>query len=298
MGSNDGGATWTVLDEQHGEVFAGRFEKHTYSVANTTAYNVYRLNILSVINPGGANSVQLSEIELIGLPPLPPPTIVSAVYDPGAGARVLTYRFSQDVGASLGVGDIQVKNVSTNQTVTPGGVSYDPQTNTATFTFASLPDGNYTATLVAAGITDSSGNPLDGNGDGNGGDSYAHSFFVLAGDINRDRKVDFNDLVVLAQNYNSTGGKTWAQGDLSGDGNVDFNDLVILAQRYNVSLAAPAAPVAAPAAAASPVTASAKAVQSSGKKDSKPIFSTVAVSKPAAPKPKPARPQVARASRP
>jgi hypothetical protein len=42
-------------------------------------------------------------------------------------------------------------------------------------------------------------------------------------------------MVVLAQNYNAAG-KTFGQGDFNYDGKVDFNDLVILAQRYNTSL--------------------------------------------------------------
>jgi hypothetical protein len=52
------------------------------------------------------------------------------------------------------------------------------------------------------------------------------------GDANLDGTVDFNDLVALAQNYN-TSGKTWFHGDFTYDGTVDFNDLVQLAQNYN-----------------------------------------------------------------
>ena len=85
-------------------------------------------------------------------------------------------------------------------------------------------------------MTDAVGNPLPAD--------YTFDFFVLAGDANHDRSVDFNDLVKLAQNYNTTGSKTYAQGDFTGDGNVDFNDLVILAQRYNTSLPAPGATAA------------------------------------------------------
>src|SRR5258707_363673 len=69
----------------------------------------------------------------------------------------------------------------------------------------------------------------------------------VPGDANGDRAVDFNDLVILAQNYNTTGGMTWDTGDFTGDGNVDFSDLVALAQNYNTSLAAPAAAAPAPA---------------------------------------------------
>src|SRR5205085_1733992 len=102
--------------------------------------------------------------------------------------------------------------------------------------------------------TDSLGHPLDANGDGVSGDDLTVDFFQLGGDANHDRSVDFNDLVALAQNYNSTGGGlTYAQGDFNFDGNVDFNDLVILAQHYNTSLGLPGSP--APVAASPAVAA-------------------------------------------
>jgi hypothetical protein len=63
---------------------------------------------------------------------------------------------------------------------------------------------------------------------------------TLFGDANLDGTADFNDLVRLAQNYNTTG-KFWFQGDFTYDGTVDFNDLVKLAQNYNTTL--PAEPV-------------------------------------------------------
>ena len=50
-------------------------------------------------------------------------------------------------------------------------------------------------------------------------------------DFNHSGKVDFADLLILAQNYGKTG-VTNAQGDANGDGKVDFADLLILAQNY------------------------------------------------------------------
>jgi hypothetical protein len=58
------------------------------------------------------------------------------------------------------------------------------------------------------------------------------------GDANLDGVVDFNDLVKLAQSYN-TSGKTWFSGDFTYDGRVDFNDLVVLAQNYNSPVPGP-----------------------------------------------------------
>jgi hypothetical protein len=62
------------------------------------------------------------------------------------------------------------------------------------------------------------------------------SVTTTPGDANHDGNVDFNDLVSLAQNYNTVGGRTFEQGDFTGDGTVDFNDLVQLAQNYNTPL--------------------------------------------------------------
>lgn len=56
--------------------------------------------------------------------------------------------------------------------------------------------------------------------------------------------MDFNYLLTLAQHYNQPG--TFASGDLNGDDQVNFNDLLLLAQNYGHAL-----PDAAPAAAAS-----------------------------------------------
>src|SRR5207248_579874 len=77
--------------------------------------------------------------------------------------------------------------------------------------------------------TDAAGNPLA---------PTMLDFFIVPGDIDRDRSVGFSDLVFLAQNYGGAN-KTYAQGDLTGDGKVDFIDLVLLAQNYGTTLAAP-----------------------------------------------------------
>lgn len=55
----------------------------------------------------------------------------------------------------------------------------------------------------------------------------------LAGDATLDGTVGFDDLIVLAKNYNKPG--EWVDGDFNGDGIVNFADLVILAQNYGKS---------------------------------------------------------------
>jgi hypothetical protein len=163
----------------------------------------------------------------------------------------ITIKFTEDVSASLTADDLTIQNLS-GGSVPSVTFSWDLATLTATWQFDQrLPDGNYQATLAGNLVQDWSGALLDGNRDSLPGGNYDFDFFSLAGDANADRSVDFNDLVKLAQNYNTTGGKTYADGDFTGDGNVDFNDLVILAQHYNTALPAPGATVS-----AAPVTAS------------------------------------------
>jgi autotransporter-associated beta strand protein len=70
--------------------------------------------------------------------------------------------------------------------------------------------------------------------------------YTLAGDATLDGAVDFNDLVKLAQNYNTTVSTSsdswWNKGDFTYDGITDFNDLVKLAQNYNTALPSEAIP--------------------------------------------------------
>lgn len=65
----------------------------------------------------------------------------------------------------------------------------------------------------------------------------------LTGDANGDGTVDFNDLLVLAQNFGRRTGIDWSAGDFTYDGAVDFSDLLLLAQNYGHALPAAAASV-------------------------------------------------------
>jgi len=74
--------------------------------------------------------------------------------------------------------------------------------------------------------------------------------FTLYGDATLDGSVDFNDLVKLAQNFNTTlpaAQGSWSRGDFTFDGMVDFNDLVKLAQHFNTALPGPSLSLRAPA---------------------------------------------------
>jgi hypothetical protein len=177
------------------------------------------------------------------------PRATSADFDFRHAAHALRFTFSGNVGATLGLADVEVYNLNTGP-VTVAGVSYDNAANTATFTFnpAALPNGNYVAILRSAGVTDAAGNALAAD--------FTVQFFVLTGDINRDRAVNGSDFAILAGNFGKSG-TTYAQGDLNGDGTVNGSDFALLAGNFGRTVPAPPAattaaksPLAAPAAAA------------------------------------------------
>jgi hypothetical protein len=66
LASNDKGQTWVTLDVRKGEVFSERHQRRAFPISNNAAYETYRLQIDRVRDPVTADSVQLSEIELMG----------------------------------------------------------------------------------------------------------------------------------------------------------------------------------------------------------------------------------------
>jgi predicted outer membrane repeat protein len=166
----------------------------------------------------------------------PAPTILQREFLFETAPHRIRLTFSQNVGASLGTDDVVLRD-QTHAVILPAStlsLSYDPSTNRATFTVASfpsgvLPDARYRLTIQAAGITNSSGVPLAAN--------ELFDFHALAGDANRDQTVNFDDLLIVAQNYGMTG-RTFSQGNFNYDsgGAVGFDDLLLLAQRYGTNL--------------------------------------------------------------
>jgi hypothetical protein len=57
------------------------------------------------------------------------------------------------------------------------------------------------------------------------------------GDADLNANVNFNDLLVLAQNYNTGSSPSWSLGNFNGNESVGFDDLLLLAQNYNFGVA-------------------------------------------------------------
>lgn len=212
----------------------------TYDPAAGTRFNV----ITSEIGISGApdsivGDQTISGLSLVGgqdakniyglvAAPAPSPVIVSSNFE-YQSRLAYVIQFNTDVGASLSREDFQLVRGGSVLPNSVGTLAYDANTFTATLTFANnLANGDYTL-LLNGNVTNALNVPMSG--------VFQDSFFVLAGDTNRDRAVNFDDLLTLAQNYGKSG-QTFASGnvDRSADGVVNFDDLLILAQNYGQSL--------------------------------------------------------------
>ena len=157
------------------------------------------------------------------------PAVAASAFLFATAPQRLTFRFDQDVSASLGIPDLTVQQLPGGPTITPSTLSYDGTTNTATFTFGSvLPDGRYRATLSAAGITNASGTPLAAD--------HVFTFHFLRGDANGDGAVNLLDFNRLAGNFGQSP-RDFTQGDFNYDGTVNLQDFNLLAGRFGQSVA-------------------------------------------------------------
>jgi hypothetical protein len=164
-----------------------------------------------------------------------PPVVSASNFNDNFAPNSLTFQFSQNVQASLTTADLKVTNRATSATLNMTLASYNTTNNIATFTFADfpnsiLPDGDYSAVLTGAGITNSSGIAISSD--------TTLLFFHYAGDANHDRIVDINDFNLLAANFGQTG-RTFSQGDFNYDGVVNLLDLNAIATRFGTTFSPP-----------------------------------------------------------
>jgi uncharacterized delta-60 repeat protein len=206
--------------------------------AGTTGQTLYLTGIDSggYTFTGGRQPITFAGVEQLSPPDFTRPTVVSAAFRYDRAQPSVDVTFSENVLGGVDLGDLRVTDLGTGQLLPAGAFFLNTSGGLLAATSASwvasprLPDGNYRAKLPAGSIVDPSGNALLSD--------YTLDFFVLAGDANRDRVVNFADLLLLAKNYNKTGAM-YAQGDFDGNGVVNFSDLLILASNYNKALPAP-----------------------------------------------------------
>jgi hypothetical protein len=162
------------------------------------------------------------------------PMILGSGFDFESAPQSIRVSFSEGVFSGLDAADLVLTNLTTGQVIPSSRffIRYDWDTFTAHFdydtgNFGLLPDGNYRATLLHSGVSDSSGKHPAAN--------VTFDFFVLGGDANRDRVVNVVDLAILAANWGKSG-RVFSDGDFSLDGTVDAADLGILAAHWQMTL--------------------------------------------------------------
>jgi hypothetical protein len=158
----------------------------------------------------------------------------------------LTVVFSENVGASVTMADVVLRNLTTFTEVASASLTrnYDDATNTLTIGLAggvTLPDGDYQMALRAAGITDGGGRALDADAE--------LSFHILIGDTNGDRIVNEPDLFLVWRSLLQPPANRDLQFDLNNDRIVSGADVDVIRARYQNELDDSASPGIAAAAA-------------------------------------------------
>jgi hypothetical protein len=191
----------------------------------------------------GPNSIRIGDPErgdaaVVRLQPADlPPVVRSARFVHEAARPTVTLRFSEPV-TGLATNDVTLVNLTTGGptpappmlvAMNPAGDGADIIFYPAGTPYRPLPNGNYRLTLRANAFSDSVGQPLAA--------AYVFEFFVLAGDVDRNRAVDGADFALLASNFGKRG-MSYAQGDLNADGAVDGSDFAILAGNFGKALPA------------------------------------------------------------
>ena len=99
LGSNDGGTSWTVVDERTDEAWTARFQRRQFDIEPPfEAFNIYRLNVTA--NNGSGNLMGFSEMELLA-----PPDIYVEITSPENNAA-----FGLGVENPI-VADVQILNL-------------------------------------------------------------------------------------------------------------------------------------------------------------------------------------------
>ncbi|MEM6313409.1 MAG: Ig-like domain-containing protein [Planctomycetota bacterium] len=136
--------------------------------------------------------------------------------------RSLTVTFSESVVRDDGT--FVLRDVA-GEPSTPADVQWLDDRRAIVSLPAEVGNGDYR--LDVAGVTDRAGNVLV---------PTTRDFFVLAGDLDRDRDVDLTDAALLERNFGRTDDPLFSEGDLDYDGDVDLIDAALLERNFGANL--------------------------------------------------------------
>jgi|GEM_PF-875115 len=222
-------AGYTITEGLSTSLLAGAMDTFTVRL-DSVAAGVKSGQISFGTNDTTANPFNFAITGTVGAPDTTPPGVTDGEFLYQTAPHRVNVNFSENVGASLGAADFEVKNLDTNANVV-ATMTYNVATNIATLNFGgTVIDGNYRVRVIAAGVQDSAGNAMLADA--------LVDFFHFAGDADHDRNVNLNDFTALAAGFGDVG--TFGQGDFNYSGIVDLNDFTLLASRFGTNLAAPA----------------------------------------------------------
>jgi hypothetical protein len=224
-----------------GQVLGDADPDGTFDAALTVYLPAGATYFVEVRSHGGGGELGSYRVDVAAAPVTGPGQVLSAVVNDGATQRsVVTdvvVRFSRPMTFPNGVN-------AALQLATPAGpaaVDIDLSPSTPSQTVAvlrppgggSFPDGAYTLTIPAAEALDDTGNPLDGDSNGQPGGTYTFNFHRLFGDNDGDRDVDATDFAAFRQAFGVT---TNLALDFDGDGDVDAADFAAFRVRFGTSV--------------------------------------------------------------
>ena len=165
-----------------------------------------------------------------------PPTVTQVTRDSGnetfGSLDTLAFTFDADVNVTADALSLLNETEGAAPVDLSGIVfSYQAASRTATWDFtgvAGIDIAFYTVLLDATSITSNSGIPLDGDGDGTGGDDFGHVLLVArTGDSDIDGDVDLADYNQLATNFDPLGftpPHRWCDANFDNDQDIDLSD--------------------------------------------------------------------------
>jgi len=232
--------SFIVIENAGASPVVGQFTNLPEGSLITVGADAYTLSYLG----GNGNDVTLTRT----LPGAPRVQVVQVNDGSAQRSRVtsVTVVFDQAVSfATTPAAAFQLTRQVDGQAVSfTANVSHNPAT-TVTLNFTggafvngSLLDGRYTLTVLAGQVSNANG-PLDGNGDGTGGDDYVHAgapgvgprLFRMFADSDGDGDVDAQDFSAFRGAFGLPG----TTYDSDGDGDVDAADFAAFRARFGTS---------------------------------------------------------------
>ncbi|MFT7641630.1 MAG: hypothetical protein ACI9G1_003381, partial [Pirellulaceae bacterium] len=191
--------------------------------------------------------INTDQVDPADLPSRPQPTSWQQQH---SDIRSLVVQFDEPINATTA--DIRLTNLGVNApldadssfAVAPSHLSVSGDTLTLSFAPSELSDGIYQLEVLGT-LTDLAGNPVDGNGDGTGGDPHVlrgnstNKFYKLAADWNGDTGVSVFDFGSFSYWFGIAVPTAPAYMDVNLDGGVSVFDFSTFSNQFGIGIVNP-----------------------------------------------------------